>query len=283
MREMSGADFACRTAASRFVSVNSLRLHFLESGGASRPAVCFLHGGSAHAHWFDRVIPAFSDRFHVIALDQRGHGESEWPDPPAYATGDFAADLLALMDALGWERATLVGHSMGGLNSMAFAAWHPERVRGLVVVDSRPMIPPERLGMMHARGRRPIRHYPSRGVAADSFRLLPRETFADPALLRHLGEVGVVEREGGWVYRFDPQCNGARQPIDAWTLVHRITAPTLIVRAERSPGLPPEQAERLRSAIPDARLVEIPDAYHHVTLDRPREFADALDRFLVTL
>jgi esterase len=283
MREMPGADFACQAAVSRFVFANSLRFHFLESGDRSRPALCFLHGGSAHAHWFDRVTPPFTDRFHVISLDQRGHGESEWPDPPAYATEDFAADLLALMDALGWERPTLVGHSMGGLNAMAFAAWHPERVRALVVVDSRPMIPPERLGMMHARGRRPLRQYPSRAAAVEAFRLLPRETRADPALLRHLGEVGVVEGQGGWVYRFDPECNGSRQPIDAWTLVHQITAPTLIVRAERSPGLPREQAERLRSMIADARLVEIPDAYHHVTLDRPRQFADALDRFLVTL
>ena len=166
---------------------------------------------------------------------------------------------------------------------MALASWHPERVRALVVVDSRPTIPPDRLDMMHARGRRPTRLHPSRAAAAGAFRLLPRDTVADPALLRHLGEMGVVERAEGWAYRFDPECNGARKPADAWTYVHRITAPTLLVRAELSRNLPPDQIERLRGLIPRARVAEIAGAYHHITLDRPKEFATVLDEFLTSL
>src|SRR5204862_130849 len=138
-----------------------------------RPALCFLHGGAAHAHWFDLVAPAFADRFHVVSLDQRGHGESQWAEPAAYATQDFVADLIGVMDSLGWERTTVVGHSMGGHNAMAFAAWHPERVSRLVIVDSRPAIPPERLEGMHARGRH-------------------RETAAAPELLAHLARAGFV-------------------------------------------------------------------------------------------
>jgi len=111
--------------------VNGLALRALEWGEPGRPGLCFLHGGSAHSHWFDGVAPAFADRYHVISLDQRGHGESDWPPTPAYATENFAADLLGLLDALGWARVTLVGHSMGGHNSMSFSAWHPERVQAL--------------------------------------------------------------------------------------------------------------------------------------------------------
>ena len=116
------------------------------------PPLCFLHGGAAHAHWFDAVVPALADRYHVVSLDQRGHGESAWALPPAYATEDFAADLLGMMDGLGWTRMTLVGHSMGGHNAMAFAAWYPERVSALVVVDSRPALPEDRVERMRARG-----------------------------------------------------------------------------------------------------------------------------------
>lgn len=125
--------------------MRGLRLHLLEWGEPGHPALAFLHGGSAHAHWFDAVAPAFADRFHVVALDQRGHGLSAWPRPPAYATEDFAADLLGVLDALGWSGAVVAGHSMGGHVAMAFAAWHPERVRALVVIDARPSIPEERL------------------------------------------------------------------------------------------------------------------------------------------
>lgn len=283
MRRMATLGFGCASARRRSVEANGLALRLLEWEAPGRPAICFLHGGSAHAHWFDLVTPAFEGRFHMLSLDQRGHGESQWPDPPAYATENFAADLLALFDALGWRQVVLVGHSMGGHNSMSFAAWHPERVRGLVIVDSRPVIPPDRLDMMHHRGHRPIRRHPSPEAAVASFRLRPRDTVADPAFLAHLARAGIVERDGGWVFRFDPACNGQRRPVDAWPLVGRIQAPTLIVRGQWSPGLAGGVAERLRDAIPTSTLVEIPNAYHHLTLDQPARFVEVLDRFLAML
>lgn len=273
----------CETARRRSVVVGGLSLSFLEWGEAGRPTLCFLHGGSAHAHWFDVVTPAFTDRFHVIALDQRGHGESEWAKPPAYATENFAADLLGFIDALGLARVTLIGHSMGGHNSMSFAAWHPGRVQALVIVDSRPMIPTDRLDRLRHRGERTLRPYPSREAAVQSFRLVPRETNADPALLAHMGMSGVVERDGAWVYRFDPASNAERRPVDAWTLLDRITAPTLIARGELSPVLPRDMADKLRAAIRGASLVEIPASYHHLVLDNPAGFAQELNAFLTSL
>jgi len=272
--------FGCETARTRGLQINGLRLRLLQWGAPGRPALCFLHGGAAHAHWFDLVAPAFADRFDVVSLDQRGHGESQWAEPPAYATEDFAGDLVGVMDALGWERMTVVGHSMGGHNAMAFAAWHPERVSRLVIVDSRPAIPADRLDWMHARGRRAPRLHPDPDAAVRAFRLLPRETVAAADVLAHLARMGFVERGGGWTYRFDPACNGSRRPVDAWPLPARIVAPTLIVRGERSLVLPREMAARMRAAIPLATLVEIPGAYHHLVLDDPTAFVRALEAFL---
>jgi pimeloyl-ACP methyl ester carboxylesterase len=270
----------CLSARARIVHVNGLDLRALEWGEPGRPPLCFLHGGAAHAHWFDLVAPAFADRFHVLSLDQRGHGESQWASPPAYATEDFASDLLGLMDRLNWQRMTLVGHSMGGHNAMAFAAWHPERLAALAILDARPAIPPERLTRMHARGRRPPRHHSTEELAVRSFRLLPPETTAAPEVLAHMGRAGVVKREAGWVYRFDPACYARREPHDAWPLLERITAPTLVVRAELSPILTPDMAQRMLDTIPDASLAIIPGAHHHLTLDAAPAFVSALDAFL---
>jgi len=242
-----------------------------------------LHGGAAHAHWFDRVVTPFIGRYHLLALDQRGHGESGWPSPPAYATEDFVADLVAVMDRLGWARATLMGHSMGGANAMALSAWHPERVARLVVVDSRPSIPAERLGVMHERGARALRtprRHPTPESAVASFRLLPRETNADPVLLEHVARAGIVEREGGFSYRFDPAANSQRRPHDLWPHLSRIVAPTLLVRAALSPILTAAMAKEMAATIPDVRVVEVADAYHHVTLDRPDGFIRAVEGFL---
>lgn len=272
--------FACERVKHRNARINGLDLHWLEAGPAEAPPICFLHGGAAHAHWFDGVIPSFVDRFRVISLDQRGHGASAWATPPAYATQDFAGDLLALMEHLGWARMALVGHSMGGHNSMAFAAWHPERVSALVVVDSRPQLPPDRIDRMRERGQRPPRLHPSEEAAMRSFRLLPKETTADPALLQHLARAGLIRTDGGYRYRFDPACYANRQPVDCWPLVPRITAPALVVRGELSPILPADMAARLRAAIPRAEVAEIKGAYHHLTLDAPDAFTRVLDRFL---
>ena len=270
----------CERARARTETINGLRLHWLESGVADASPLCFLHGGAAHAHWFDAVTPTFADRFHVVSLDQRGHGESQWADPPEYGTEDFAGDLLGLMDVMGWRRMTVIGHSMGGHNAMAFAAWHPERVECLVIVDSRPVIPAERLGVMRARGRRTPRLHPTAEAAAATFRLLPRETLADPALLAHMGQAAVTRRSGGWGWRFDPATHGERKPVDAWPLLPRITARTLIARGGLSPVLTEAMAEQLRASVPHATLITIPNAYHHLTLDAPAEFTAQLDRFL---
>jgi pimeloyl-ACP methyl ester carboxylesterase len=90
----------------------------------------------------------------------------------------------------------------------------------------------------------------------------------------------MTRRNGGWGWRFDPATHGNRQPVDAWPLVSRITAPTHIVRGGLSPVLAPEMANRLQSLILGSALVTIPGAYHHLTLDRPAEFTAVLGDFL---
>jgi pimeloyl-ACP methyl ester carboxylesterase len=276
---VSGA-LACTTARGLAIEVRGLRLRALEWGGPAGSGVLLLHGGGAHAHWFDAVAAALAAGRHVVALDQRGHGESGWARPPAYATRDFVGDIVGVLDRLGWDTAVVVGHSMGGHNAIACAAWHPERVRALVIVDSRPAIPAERLAQMRERGERPPRRHPTLESAVSAFRLLPPETTADPALLAHLARESVAWRDGAFSLRFDPSCYAARVPIDGWPLLPGITAPTLVVRGEWSPILPPPMAERLRAALPAARLVEIREAYHHLVLDRPEAFVRELREFL---
>ncbi|HEX9408933.1 MAG TPA: alpha/beta hydrolase [Methylomirabilota bacterium] len=277
---MTPSPYACDAAGRRSFIVNGMTLRALEWGQPGRPALCFLHGGSAHAHWFDAVVPAFVDSFHIISLDQRGHGESDWAPDARYGTEQFASDLVGVMDHLGWAQMVVVGHSMGGHNAMGFSAWHADRVRGLCVVDSRPSLPAERLQAMHRRGHRGPRRHETLDSALRSFRLLPAETLAAPDLLEHLGRQGITQREGRFLYRFDPQCNGARNPADGWSLLPQIKAPALLVRGELSPIMPEEMAERMKAAIPNARLVTMLGVYHHLVLDAPEAFSRILDDFL---
>src|SRR5262249_41598334 len=140
MAAVSGP-FGCETARSQRVDVGRLERHRLAWGSPGPSGVLRLPGGAAAATRVGEVR-------HVVALDQGGHGESAWARPAAYATEDFARDIAGVLDRLGWASAVLVGHSMGGHNAIACAAWYPGRVRGLVIVDSRPAIPAERLAQM---------------------------------------------------------------------------------------------------------------------------------------
>src|SRR5215831_14594415 len=117
-----------------------LRLHLLDWGAIGLPPLLLLHGGAQTAHSFDEVAPALARDHHVLALDQRGHGDSDWA--ARYDREAFTGDIGAVLDAHGWEAATLVALSLGGLNAIAFAASHPERVRGLAVIDVVPTVAP---------------------------------------------------------------------------------------------------------------------------------------------
>lgn len=260
----------------RFVTANGLRLHYLDWGGGGLPLL-LLHGVAAHAYWWDPVAPRLTRRFRVLALDQRGHGRSAWPSPPAYRTEDFVEDLLAFVTRLGLGEFVLVGHSMGGHNAMVFAAWHPDRLVRLAIVDAKPMVSMGRIARLRALGPRPRQAFPSREAALRRFRLMPPETTAPPALLRAVAARGVGRLPSGrWAYRFDPSCGPNRVPVDAWPLLPKIACPTLILRGEGSTVLPRPVAERMAALIPSARLEEIPGAFHHVTLDAPETCARLL-------
>ncbi|HET7239869.1 MAG TPA: alpha/beta hydrolase [Gemmatimonadales bacterium] len=114
-----------------------VRLRYAEQGDPRGPAVVLLHGYSDSWFSWSRVLPLIPSRYHVIALDQRGHGDSDKPED-GYAMHDFAGDVLALMDTLHFERATIVGHSMGSFVAQRIAVTAPSRVERLVLVGSAP-------------------------------------------------------------------------------------------------------------------------------------------------
>jgi pimeloyl-ACP methyl ester carboxylesterase len=260
----------------RFVTVNGLRLRYRDWGGRGRPFLA-LHGSAAHAHWWDPVAPQLARRLRVLALDWRGHGRSDWPRPAAYRTEDFATDLLGVVERLALDRVIVAGHSMGGHAALAFAAWHPHALDRLVVVDAKPMVNLERLLELRARGARPRLEFPTREAALRRFRLSPPETTAPATRLRAIGTQGIHRLgRGRWAYRFDPECERTRVPVNTWPLLPRITVPTLIVRGEGSTVLTREVAERMAKAIPSARLEELPGTFHHVMLDAPQALAECL-------
>ncbi len=107
----------------------------VRSEGEGAPAFVCLHGLVDRLEIWDRLAPGLAQRGSVLRVDQRGHGASGAPTGP-YSREDLAADVIGTLDARGIERAVLVGHSMGGIVSMATALLHPDRIAGLVLLGT---------------------------------------------------------------------------------------------------------------------------------------------------
>ena len=263
----------------RQVVANGLRLHLLEWGGGA-PPLLLLHGGSAHAHWWDWLAPLLAPKFRLVAPDWRGHGDSAWAEPPAYATTDYVDDLAALMQVLALPPPVLVGHSMGGHNALVFAASHPTALRAVVVIDIEPEYSPAVIQFLSRLADKPGREFNSLDEAVEQFRLLPRETFAPPERLRALARESFRRAQRGtWSSKLDRRTL-RRSPVNAWSRLAEIECPVLIVRAANSFVLPREVAERMAAACPHGRFVEVSDTYHHVMLDNPAALATVIETFM---
>jgi esterase len=262
---------------SAFATVNGLRLRYLDWGTRGQPPVILLHGLAVFAHAWDHNAAALHDVLHVVALDQRGHGESDRGACADYRTEVFASDILGVADALGWGRFSLVGQSMGGHNAMYLAAAFPDRVERLVISDMEPVMRLELIASMReAEG---LPEYDSLDeLIAEAAARNPRPS---PHLQRQRAEHTVKRLPSGRLtpmYDFNaPRCWEA---VDLWTRLPRIACPTLLVRGEESPVLRREVATRMLEAIPQCEFVEIKGAGHSIGLDNPADFDAAVRQFL---
>lgn len=240
-----------------------------------------LHGGAAHAHWFDFVAPGFTADYRVLALDQRGHGDSEWAVPPDYSYGRYAADLAEVVERLDLRDFVLVGHSMGGTVSLEYAATHPGRVGKLIVVDSTLQMTAERVAALRDVGSRQSKRYAGKDEFIARFRLRPAGTLAAPAIIRHLAQHSArQDPDGTWRHKFDRNVYATRESTDGLPRWNHIRIPALLLKAERSQRISPAIFAEVKSRCPQAELAEVLESDHHVTLDNPAGFVSAARRFL---
>lgn len=266
----------------RFHAADGVALHALSwsaRGGADdRPTTLLLHGGGANAHWWDHLAPALSRLGPLVALDFRGHGDSEHPEERV--VGAFNDDLEALVAHLGRDDVHLVGHSLGAAVALDHASRHP-RTRSAVLVDLA-------RGSARGSGRRARlalalrRTYATRAEAIERFRFLPESSHPDDALRRTIAEHSVREEpDGRFGYKFDGAwfslpAKPRPDPAD-------VTCPVLLVRGAESHLLSVEAAEAFVGDLPRGRFVEIAEAGHHVLIDRPARLSEAIAAFRADL
>jgi pimeloyl-ACP methyl ester carboxylesterase len=266
---------------SKFVEVGDLKLHYLDYGTAGRTPMLCIHGGAAHAHWFDFIARGFTADYHVHSLDLRGHGDSEWVDPPAYFYKDYASDLNEVIETLDLRDFVLMGHSMGGAVSLLYAATYPGRVKTLIVIDSTVNLSPDRIAKLRDVGSRPGSSYATLEELISRYRLRPGESQAAPEVVRHIASYsGRQMGDGSWKHKFDRNVYATREMSDGRPNWNRLKIPVLLVKGDRSDRLSPEVYADVKARCPQAELVEVSHSDHHVTLDNPAEFVQKVKPFL---
>ena len=275
------------TSASQsvMIEVNGLALHYLDWGAPSSDALplVLLHGLTSAAATWGRVAAHFAPRYHVVALDQRGHGESQHSPERVYSTDAYVEDIEAFVDALGFDRFILLGHSMGGHNTIAFTSRHSQRVAAAIVNDIQPALDWNRDEVL---GRFGDAEAPAHPVFAsvDEWLASQDAPFTSEQQLRASAAQRMQEVEGGVQLKADPWATINWGPTDLWDEFRAITRPTLLIRAGRS-GQPqgPLTAQVLQDmdmAVDSARSITLEKSGHNTYLDMEREFLDVVDAFL---
>jgi len=268
------------------VNVNGINLHYLDWGNEGNPVVVLLHGLRGHAHSWDDVSAALCANHHVLALDQRGRGDTDWAADSDYSGSAYVGDLVGFCEALKLESFILVGHSMGGLNSMAFAGSHAKMLQKLVIVDIGPTVDPRGGERITRELRQVPEEFESFEAVVDHMGRLNR--FASDRVLRRrlqYATKALVNGKVGWRYDLgtirDQRVNGTGAPAaDLWPLLPNITCPTLIVRGEESDLLPADVAAKMIKTLPNGSVVEVERAGHMVFEDNPEGFISAVKGWL---
>ncbi len=272
-------------AQSVTIEVNGLALHYLDWGAPQEGAPTFvlLHGMSGSAASWVRVAEHFAGSYHVVALDQRGHGDSEYSPDHSYGTDDYVADLEGFIDALGVARVALLGHSLGGHNVIAYTSRHPDRVVAAIVNDMPPAMEWDREEIIGVFG---DPDSPSHIVHDDveAWMRAQNAPFTSEQQLRLSAETRMRAVDGGIQLKSDPWVSINWGPADLWDEFRAITRPTLLIRAGRS-GQPEgsftaQMLQDMDMAVDAARSITLEKSGHNTFADMEPEFLDIVGAFL---
>ncbi|MFT6582396.1 MAG: pimeloyl-ACP methyl ester carboxylesterase [Alphaproteobacteria bacterium] len=273
---------------SRNIVIRQQRFHFLEWGSPDNPPIVLLHGGHQSAHSWDLVSLHLAEHYHVYALDQRGHGDSEWARDADYTNLAMSQDAEAFIEALDLQGAVLMGHSMGGRNSMLLTKRNPSRLRAVVIVDVGPEISDE--------GRKAISAFVRNNEEFDDLEHFVRnvrkyDPFRSREHIERTVKYNMLQRADG---KFISKCDStprrvgildANRDTNSVSLddTRKFDLPVLVVRGEKSNILTADAAVRFEAALPQGTVITVPECGHNVHSQNTLGFLGAIGPFLSNL
>jgi pimeloyl-ACP methyl ester carboxylesterase len=283
---------------SQYFISQRMRLHFADWGNHEAPPLLLVHGGRDHCRSWDWVAEQLRDKWHVIAVDQRGHGDSQWAADGNYASMDLVYDLSHLIHLLDLAPVTIVAHSMGGNVSLRYTGMFPDKVRKLVAIEGLGPSPEmqatldatsyaDRVREWMGDKRKAAARLPKRYASLEEAyaRMKAENGYLTDEQARHLTEQGVNRNEDGtFTWKFDPHLNFwspfdiPREEVHA--LWKAISCPTLLLYGANSWASNPQRDGRIQHFGDHVRVEEFENAGHWLHHDQFDRFMAVLNDFL---
>ncbi len=271
--------FQTTQPADRFVNVNGLRIHYLDWGTNGKQPLIMLHGIGRVAHTFDHLAAPFAQNYHVMAVDMRGHGDSDWDPKGAYLVEDYVKDIEGLAEQLQLRNIVIWGNSTGGRVAQVFAGLHPDLVAAVISEDVGPERPREIAERLTSR----IPQEDEKGWASEDelvAQLRAGNSRTSEEILRAYAHFGSKRRaDGRIIWKRDPKIANGFVPTELWRLVRQIKSPTIYILGGRSTIVPAETQEQLRRALPQVQIVTMPGLGHYPSEENAKDFLAIVDRF----
>lgn len=264
--------------------LDGTRIHYRHWQNSGKPGLLLVHGHAAHSRWWDFIAPSFAEEFDIAAIDLSGSGDSDHRDE--YSARLFAREMIACIEAASLQTATIIGHSFGGSMARVAAHLHHDAVARTVIVDS--AIP------RHRGSRTPppmprsrTRYYPTVEEGIRRFRLRPPQPVTNRYIVDYIARHSLKETAEGWCFKYDSAVF-AKMPADdslpaAGEMIASLAMPFGLIYGEESRFFPPEVVESLDDLIDRHHVIGVTGAYHHVFLDQPQAFVEALSAMLERL
>jgi pimeloyl-ACP methyl ester carboxylesterase len=260
------------------VPSGDVSIHYRKLGPENRgqTPILIVHGLSYFSYdWLEVAQVLAADR-EVVVMDMRGFGDSGWSPQKDYSVPTMAQDIANLLDHLGWKRALLVGHSMGGRSTTYVAAKHPERVAGLALID----YSPENAPVGSRRVTQTVANTPDRFASIeDAMRYFGQSNRA--RFEAYLNADLSLKRD---TY-FRDQFRSPERPklgVDMWQLIGEVRCSLLSMRGTRSDLYAPETKDKMKAANPRLQIVEV-EAGHNIAGENPQGGDEALRPFLAAV
>ena len=241
-----------------------------------------LHGNHAHAHWFQFIGGLLAEKYHFVVMSFSGMGDSEWRS--RYDKDTFVEDVWGVVKETNLIKPVVVGHSFGGMVSLATADKYGEQMSGLILVDFVVRRPENHIEWYkNMPPSKPPKIRPSKEELVQRFRLMPPQDCQNQYLLDFIAEKSVRETDGGWSWTFDPSTyDHLEVGSDQHEIINQLNCPVSFIYGENTMEFDTgDSIKERKELLPEgSSVVALEDAQHHLMLDKPLEFVDELDKLI---